>query len=68
MSDALKSNTTLTELSLWSEDKRNNTITSINNSLFSILIKLTDNCIGYKGAKSMSDALKSNTTLTKLYL
>ena len=43
-------------------------MSSINNPLFSILIKSTDNSIGERGAASMSDALKSNTTLTVLYL
>ena len=40
MSDALKSNTTLTKLDLSCEDKRNNTqMPSTNKTLFSILIK-----------------------------
>ena len=69
LSEALKSNTALTELDLRCEDKRNDTqMASINNPLFSILVKSTDNNIGERGAKSLSDALKSNTTLTKLYL
>ena len=69
LSDALKSNKTLTKLGLICEDKRNNTqIESINNPLFSILIKSTGNKIGETGAASLSDALKSNTTLAKLDL
>ena len=40
---------------------------SINNPLFSILIKSTDNRIGETGAASLSEALKSNTTLTQLH-
>ena len=69
MSDALKSNTTLTKLNLGGEQKRNNTqMTSINNPLFFILIKSTDNQIGDMGATSLSDALQSNTTLTQLNL
>ena len=69
LSDALKSNTTLTKLNLWREHKRDNTqMASINNPLFSILIKSTGNNIGETGATSLSDALKSNTTLTKLNL
>ena len=65
----LKSNTTLMQLGLGCEDKRNNTqMESTNNPLFSILIKSTVNDIGYTGATSLSDALKSNTTLTKLDL
>ena len=67
LSDALKSNTTLTQLSLLCKDKRNNTqMASTNNALFFILIKSTDNKIGETGATSLSDALKSNTTLTQL--
>ena len=41
---------------------------SINNPLFFILAKSTENKIGEAGAKSLSDALKSNTTLTGFYL
>ena len=41
---------------------------SIYNSLFSILVKSTVNKIGDTGAISLSDALKSNATLTKLNL
>ena len=68
MSDALKSNTTLTQLDLLCKHKRNNTqMTSINESLF-ILIKSTGNNIGDTGTTSLSDALKTNTTLTKLNL
>ena len=67
LSDALKSNKTLTQLSLWCKDKRNNTqMTSTNNALFFILIKSTGNNIGEAGKASLSDALKSNTTLTQL--
>ena len=43
-------------------------MSSINNPFFFILIKLTGNIIGEKGATSLSDALKSNTTLVELYL
>ena len=69
LSDALKSNTTLKSLQLWGEDKGNNTqMVSINNSIFSILIKSTVNEIGDTGATSLSDALKSNTTLATLDL
>ena len=42
--------------------------TSINNSLFSFHITSTDNNIGETGAESLCEALKSNTTLTKLNL
>ena len=69
LSDALKSNTTLTELYMSGEDTRNNAqMTSINNQLFSILIKYTVSMFGDKGATSLSEALKSNTTLEKLDL
>ena len=69
LSEALKSNTTLTQLDLSREDKRNNTqMTSINNPPFSILIKSTVNKIGNTGAASLSEALKSNTTITQLNL
>ena len=43
-------------------------MTSINNSLVSFLFSSTGNDIWGKGAKSMSEALKSNTTLTELNL
>ena len=43
-------------------------MTSINNSLFSFLFTTTDNKISEVGATSLSEALKSNTTLTVLYL
>ena len=68
MSDALKTNTTLTELNLSSEDKRNNANDIHQQTTFFIIIKTTDNKIGERGAKSLSDALKTNTTLTRLYL
>ena len=69
MSDALKSNTTLTKLNLWSEEKRNDTLKAFTEKpLYSLLIQSTDNAIGGTGATSLSDALKSNTTLTKLDL
>ena len=69
MSEALKSNSSLTELDLSGETKRNNTqMTSINNQLFFTLIKSTDNKIGNTGRASLSEALKSNTSLTELDL
>ena len=40
----------------------------INKPLFFILIKSTENKIGERGATSLSDALKSNTTLVELNL
>ena len=69
LSEALKSNTTLTQLNLGGEDKRRKTQkTLIDNSLFSILITSTGNNIGDTGAASLSESLKSNTTLTELNL
>ena len=69
MSDALKSNTTLAELNLGCEHRRNNTqMAPINNPLFSTFMKSTGNNIQGTGATSLSDALKSNTTLTTLDL
>ena len=70
LSDALKSNTTLTQLNLGSNLKKKKTTQTpfINNTLTFIPIKLKDNEIGDIGAKSLSDALKSNTTLTKFNL
>ena len=69
LSEALKLNTTLTELNLSGKDKRKKTQkTSINTSLFSFLCTTTDNNIGERGATSLSEVLKSNTTLTQLYL
>ena len=70
MSESLKSNTTLTKLNLESESKRKNAHKrhpSANHS-FSILFTPTDNKIGDTGATSLSEALKSNTTLTELSL
>ena len=69
MSDALKTNTTLTQLDLRCKDKRNNTQMSFTNiQLFSIPIKSSGDKIGETGATLLSEALKSNTTLTKLDL
>ena len=47
--------------------KNNAKKASINKPLFSVLIKSTD-IIGDTGAASLSDALKSNTTLIELDL
>ena len=67
LSDALKSNKSLTQLNLSGKYKRNNTqMTFVNNLLFSILIKSTGNNIGETGRASFVDALKLNTTLTQL--
>ena len=68
LSESLKSNTTLKKLNLSSEDKKDIQKTSINNSLFSFLYSPTGNKIGDAGATSLSESLKSNTTLMKLNL
>ena len=67
MSEALKSNTTLTELNLTCENARH---TKDDHQQFTFLLRFisTDNDIGETGATSLSESLKSNTTLTKLYL
>ena len=70
LSEALKSNTTLTKLDLRGEYKRKKTQkkTSISSSLFSFLVASTVNNIGDTGTTSLSNALKSNTTLYVLDL
>ena len=69
MGGVLKTNMALTKLCLSCEHKRNNTrMVPSNDSLFSIYTKSTVNDIGDAGATSISDALKTNTTLTKLDL
>ena len=68
MSDALKSNTTLTQLNLRGENTRNNTqMAPINNPLFQFQ-KTTGNEIVETGITALSDSLKTNTTLTQLNL
>ena len=70
MSEALKSNTTLIKLNLESEDKRKKTHKR-HPSIILIFFFLgisTDNEIGERGATSLSEALKSNKTLTELEL
>ena len=69
LSEALKSNTTLTKLDLCGEYKRNkHTKASINKSLFAFLFTSTESKIGDTGVTSLSKALKSNTTLDELIL
>ena len=69
MSEALKSNTTLTELYLNGEGKRKNTqMKDISSSVFSFLFTTTGGDLGKNGVISLSEALKSNATLTKLNL
>ena len=64
----IKHNTHSSLSGLWRQKKEDTQKTSINNSLFSFLITSTDNNIGERGATSLSESLKSNTTLTELYL
>ena len=68
LSESLKSNTTLTELNLLGEDKGRHAEKTINKSLFPFLITSSGNEIGDIGVSSLSEALKSNTTLTQLKL
>ena len=69
LSESLKSNTTLTELDLSREDKIKKTYKRHPLTIHSsFLFNSTDNEIGYTGATSLSESLKSNTTLTALYL
>ena len=70
LSESLKSNTTLTQLNLWGEDKRRKTHQRHPSSIhfFPFLFTSTENMIGERGATSLSESLKSNTTLTALHL
>ena len=60
--EALKVNTTITELNLESEKEENMEKEKINEE------RSTGNNFGDEGAKSLSETLKSNTTLTSLDL
>ena len=68
MSEALKSNTTLTILNLGCDDKRKKTNKWHPSTIhsFSFLFTPTGNNIRETGATSLSEALKTNTTLTEL--
>ena len=70
LSEALKSNTTLTELNLGGGDKRKKTHKRRPSTIhsFPFLFTSTDNNIGETETTSLSESLKSNTTLTELYL
>ena len=70
MSESLKSNTTLTALDLESEDKRMKTHKRRPSAIhsFHFTFTSTGNDIGERGATSLSESLKSNTTLTALDL
>ena len=67
LSETLKSNTTLTSLSLDGEDKRRHKRHPSTSHSFPFLFSSTGN-IGDTGATSLSETLKSNTTLTRLSL
>ena len=62
----IKHNTHHTSSVWWKQ--RRHTKTFINNSLFFFLLTSTESKIGDTGATSLSESLKSNTTLTKLNL
>ena len=64
----IKHNTQWTLSGLWRQKKEYTQKTSINNSLIPFLFTSTDNNIGERGATSLSESLKSNTTLTELIL
>ena len=69
LSESLKSNTTLTELDLFCEDRRKTHKWHPSTIHFvSFLFTSTANSIGDTGATSLSESLKSNTTLTELKL
>ena len=70
LSESLKSNTTLTALNISGEDKRQKTLKRLPSTIhfFLFLFTSTGNTIGNTGATTLSEALKSNTTLTKLSL
>ena len=70
MSEALKSNTSLTNLDLSCEDRRKKTRKRHPSTVysFSFLFSSTVNKIRDTSAESFSDSLKSNTTLTDLDL
>ena len=68
LSESLKSNTTLAKLNLCGGYKRRHTNGIHQQLTLSFLFTSTDNKIGDMGAKSLSESLKSNTSLTKLNL
>ena len=70
LSEALKSNTTLAILDLRCKDKRKKRHTNGTHQQMSLhfISTSTGNKIGDTGATSLSESLKSNTTLTKLYI
>ena len=68
LSEALKSNTTLTKLDLSSEDKRRAIHMTLCLSLVTNLVKLIGTYIYPKGGVALSEALKVNSSLTDLNL
>ena len=67
LSDSLLINKTLTQLHLSRNSKEINHFCKDNRS-FCVFLYHLGNKFGEKGTKSLSDALKSNTTLTELDL
>ena len=67
MSDALKSNTTLAKLVLDGTRNRNNP-NDVHQKIHFFHSHQIETNVGERGAASLSDALKSNTTLAGLYL
>ena len=64
----IKHNTNNARSGWWRQNKEDTQKTSINNSLFFFLFTPTGNGIRDKGASSLSESLKSNTTLIELDL
>ena len=64
----IKHNPYSTRSGEWRQKKEDTQKASINNSLFPFLFTSTDNKIGDTGATSLSEVLKSNTTLAELNL
>ena len=67
LSDALKSNTTLTKLNIGCEHQKI-TLKYRSTNYSSFFVTPTDNNIGDAGTTSLSEALKSNTTLISFIL
>ena len=65
---SLESYETLTEFNLSGEDKREKTHKLHPSTIHSFSLSSTGNKIGDTGATSLSESLKSNTTLTELNL
>ena len=68
LSESLKSNTTLTFLVLNGEEKERKYTKDIHQQITHLIVATTDSKIKDIGATSLSESLKSNTTLTQLNL